>query len=694
MSGYAAAPGTRVLAIDDDPGMRRLLEHMLKAAGYQVEVAADGGEALAKIRALRPDLVVCDIQMPVLDGFQVLDAVRGEAATATLPFVLLTALTDREAVRRGMRLGADDFLSKPMRPLELVESISAALDKRRRMSGLVSGLALPAAEELRERYATKLEGGEPPLAEPDLAGMTGRRVTQTVLFSDIRGFTTMSEKLPVTEVAELLSQYLREACKPIVAERGRIMKIMGDGLMAIFGHDAPQDVAAHAAAGLRAGRRIVEAAQEFRRWIAGRFDLPGLPPFDVGVGIHTGEVLLFHLSVGGAGDLTAVGDTVNVASRLEAKSKELGWPVVASLDTIGHAGPGFEVGETRSIELPGRGARISVGRLLAPGAQSSPPASPRLSAGVRAVLHATAQSTAEAAKAALDQTLHAIVEGQLGEPAVQGDGEPVIHGYRVLSKIGEGGMSSVYLAEDQARHRQVVLKVLKGRRRDDDALWKRFFQECAILSAIDHEHVVRIYDQGFGEELAYIAMEHLGGGSLREVIDRGLSPRQALSLLSQAAGGLAAIHGRGIVHRDIKPANLMLRAAGVLVLTDFGVAKRLDVTESHTVHGEVLGTPYYLSPEQAQGGVVTPQSDLYSLGVIYHEMLTGRRPFAGETILEIISQHVAAPVPRLPAALAAHQHLIDGLLAKQPAERFADADALLEEIDAVWTREALRRSAA
>jgi class 3 adenylate cyclase/tRNA A-37 threonylcarbamoyl transferase component Bud32 len=582
-----------------------------------------------------------------------------------------------------MRLGADDFLSKPVRPLELVEAISAALDKRRRMSGLLSGLALPGAQELRERYAAKLEGGEPPRAEPDLAGMTGRRVTQTVLFSDIRGFTTMSEKLPVTEVAELLSQYLREACKPIVAERGRIMKIMGDGLMAIFGHDAPQDVAAHAAAGLRAGRRIVEAAQEFRRWIAGRFDLPGLPPFDVGVGIHTGEVMLFHLSVGGgSGDLTAVGDTVNVASRLEAKSKELGWPLVASLQTIQHAGAGFTVEETRELTLAGRGAPISVGRLLALGAQSSPPASPRLSAGVRAVLHATAQSTAEAAKAALDQTLHGI------------GAQPVIHGYRALSKIGEGGMSSVYLAEDQAHERQVVLKVLKGRRRDDDALWKRFFQECAILSAIDHEHVVRIYDQGFGEELAYIAMEHLGGGSLREVIDRGLSPRQALSLLSQAASGLAAIHRRGIVHRDIKPANLMLRAAGVLVLTDFGVAKRLDVTESHTVHGEVLGTPYYLSPEQAQSGVVTPQSDLYSLGVIYHEMLTGRRPFAGETILEIISQHVAAPVPRLPAALAGHQGLVDGLLAKQPAERFADADAVLEEIDAVWTREALRRSAA
>jgi serine/threonine protein kinase len=254
-------------------------------------------------------------------------------------------------------------------------------------------------------------------------------------------------------------------------------------------------------------------------------------------------------------------------------------------------------------------------------------------------------------------------------------------------------MSSVYLAEERARERKAVLKVLKRCRGDDDALWRRFFQECAMLSSIDHQHVVRIYDQGFGDELAYIAMEHLDGGSLRERIERGVSPRQALSLLSQAASGLAAIHRCGIVHRDIKPANLMLRASGTLVLTDFGVAKRLDVAESQTLHGEILGTPYYISPEQSQGGVVTPQTDLYSLGVIYHEMLTGRRPFSGETIVEILAQHVSAPLPRLPAALADHQDLLDGMLAKRTADRFESADALLEEIDALWTRQALRKSA-
>jgi len=684
----AIAAASRVLAVDDDPSMLSLVSHMLGRAGYHVETAAEGAEGLAKIRSRSPDLVVCDVQMPVMDGFQLLDSVRTEAATASLPFVLLTSLTDRDAVRRGMRLGADDFLSKPVQPKELIEAVAGALDKRRRMSALVSGRAMAEPHELRSRYEAKIEGGEPRVAEEaDLAAMTGRRVVQTVLFTDIRGFTSMSERLPVTDIAELLSRYLRAACVPILQERGRIMKIMGDGLMAVFGHESPEDERAHAAAAVRAGLRIVRVARDFRQWIAQRFDLQGLPPFDVGVGIHTGEVMLFTLSVGGSGDLTAVGDTVNVASRLEQKTKELGWPVVASLATLERAGPEFRIEERHEVELAGRGARITVGR-VARADEPTPTGIAALPPGIEAMLDESALLTAEAAKEALDSTLHAIGE-QMHAPQAA---DPTINGYRVLAKIGEGGMSSVFLAEEPARGRKVVLKVLKGRRGDDDGLWKRFFQECAIVSAIHHDHVVRIYDQGFGDELAYIAMEYLGGGSLRDVIDRGLSPRQALSLLSQAASGLAEIHRCGIVHRDIKPANLMLREASVLVLTDFGVAKRLDGSAGQTLHGEILGTPYYLSPEQADGGAITPRTDLYSLGVIFYEMLTGERPFAGGTILEILSQHMSAPIPRLPEALSEYQPLIDGMLAKSPDERFESAEAVLAEIDAVWTRRALREA--
>jgi class 3 adenylate cyclase/tRNA A-37 threonylcarbamoyl transferase component Bud32 len=685
--------GKRILAIDDDPSMLGLVSSLLGSAGFEVEVASGGDAGLRSIRQAAPDLIVCDVQMPGLDGFQVLDRVRRDAATAALPFVLLTGLNDRESVRRGMRLGADDFLFKPVQPGELIDAVNAVLDKRRRLSTLVSGQALPVEAELRKHYASRFEGSEPsgPPAV-DLAGMTGRRVTQTVLFTDIRGFTTMSERLPVADIAELLTCYMREACKPILQQRGRIMKIMGDGLMALLGHESPDDICRHAAAGLRAALQIVQVAQQFRHWMTSRFDSAILPPFDVGVGIHTGEVMLFQLSVGGSGDLTAVGDTVNVAARLEAKSKELGWPIVASQATLQYAGPGFNVAETREIEVAGRDARIVVGRLIP--TASVPVIAPQapLSFGIEAVLQESARSTAEAAKQALDGTLHAIGR-QVHAAEGTSEAEPVVRGYRVLAKIGQGGMSSVFLAEERAGGRKVVLKVLKGRRNDENGLWKRFFQECAILSSIQHEHVVRIYDQGFGDELAYIAMEYLSGGSLRELIARGLTPRQALSLLSQAASGLGEIHRRGIVHRDIKPANLMLRDEGVLVLTDFGVAKRLDNSASQTMQGEILGTPYYISPEQADDGEVTPASDFYSLGIIFFEMLTGQRPYAGTTILEILSQHVAAPVPRLPAELTEYQALVDRMLAKRSEARFRSAEALLAAIDDVWTHMALKKDA-
>jgi serine/threonine protein kinase len=248
----------------------------------------------------------------------------------------------------------------------------------------------------------------------------------------------------------------------------------------------------------------------------------------------------------------------------------------------------------------------------------------------------------------------------------------------------------VYLAERESDKQQVVLKILDATAGLDEVLLQRFVQEFDIISSIHHPNVVKIYDRGFSDRHAYIAMEYFPDGSLVDVIARGLTGRQALSLLAQAASALREVHSRGVIHRDIKPGNLMARADGSIVLADFGIAKRLDDPRNRTKHGELYGTPYYVSPEQIEGNPATAQSDIYSLGIIFHEMLTGQRPFEAESVSGLIALHVSAPRPRLPEALAEYQTILDRMIAVDPRSRYRNAEELIEGIDQAWTSQALR----
>ena len=275
------------------------------------------------------------------------------------------------------------------------------------------------------------------------------------------------------------------------------------------------------------------------------------------------------------------------------------------------------------------------------------------------------------------------VYGLMPSPYADGNNpgsNPAVPGFTTLARIGEGGQAQVYLAERDYDGLRVALKVLDRRLKHDKVFLERFVREYKLLSRLEIEHVARIYDQGFAGEQPYIAMEYLPSGTLATRIREGLTPRAALRITAQVARALDAIHARGIVHRDMKPANILFRSDGRPVIVDFGLAKDLAIDSTLTGQQRLLATPRYMSPEQCLGRPVDARSDIYSLGCILWEMLTGKRIYETSGPADLMRMHVQAPVPQLPEQLRAHQRLLDRMLAKEPQDRFQSASDLCGSI--------------
>lgn len=257
---------------------------------------------------------------------------------------------------------------------------------------------------------------------------------------------------------------------------------------------------------------------------------------------------------------------------------------------------------------------------------------------------------------------------------------PLIKGYRFIKRLSASEHSAVYLARKESVDADMVLKVLRQVPDVSDGLgaFDRFLQEYEMIAELDHPNIVKIYDLGVSDDHAHIAMEYVPGGDLRQRIDHGILPATALDFTRQIASALAKLHSLGILHRDLKPGNIMVREDNTLALIDFGLAKRMRLENEITGHGEIFGTPYYMSPEQGHAENVDQRSDIYALGVIFYEMLTGRKPFVGSDAMSIIVKHTKAPVPVLPHRLSQHQALLNLLLAKRPEDRLQSANEVLE----------------
>ncbi|ARB28437.1 protein kinase [Pseudomonas tolaasii] len=256
-----------------------------------------------------------------------------------------------------------------------------------------------------------------------------------------------------------------------------------------------------------------------------------------------------------------------------------------------------------------------------------------------------------------------------------------IPGYDIEGEIGEGAMASVYLATQRSLERKVALKVMAAALAADPSFCERFLREGKTLARLSHPHTVTIHDIGNVGELYYMAMEYLPNGTLKERIAAGLTPEQGLAYIRQIASALGYAHAQGLVHRDVKPANILFRADGTAVLSDFGIAKSLDDRTQFTQAGFAVGTPSYMSPEQARGQEIDGRADLYALGVVLYEILVGKLPYNGTDALSTALAHLTEPLPELPVHHGRYQDVLRKLLAKDPAERFPDAAALLRALD-------------
>jgi serine/threonine-protein kinase PpkA len=489
----------------------------------------------------------------------------------------------------------------------------------------------------------------------------------TVVYARLHHFSTICGSLAPDQLTSFLNDARRVLSEPILRLGGDIAQRRPDSVLAVFSNEPDARKPDHAQRALHAAILAVYETVQLAGRIASGFQGARVPALTLAVGVNVGEAGIGQRGARGSGMVRVYGEAAEIARLLEVTATDLRWSIAASERTIVAAAGRVERGRIGSVAPPDD-SFVDIGEVTGLRPRKGSTTSPEMYEALR-------ESLAQNARAW--EPPH-----DMSQPGVAGVAAPhklLIEGYRIVRQIGAGGMATVFLAQPQEGPLQVIKMMRIDASAEDDVL-QRFIQEFALLAQVDHPNVARILRQDFSAGQAYIVMEYFPGGDLRARIGAGLSCEQAMDYVKQTARGLAAIHAQGIVHRDLKPDNLMLRHDGSLALADFGIAKQVSMLMMDTGHGDIVGTPSYLSPEQARGEAVDARCDLYSLGVLMYELLTGRRPYSAPSAEAMLDLHIHAHVPTLPNEVKHLQPVLSRLMAKDREQRYASAQALLDDL--------------
>jgi CheY-like chemotaxis protein len=363
-----------IVLMEDDAATRTLVATVLKKDGHEVLAAENGVQGLSLVEESRPALIISDVQMPQMTGFQMLGILRQSPALASIPVILLTSLQERAHMRIGMTTGADDYITKPFKPMELREAVSAQLNKVQMQASLqasaIHAAVNAALEEQRDELARRYEQRlATELSERWPTGQGGaideRFDTATVLFVDIPHYAGVAERLSALELTELIKKFYGNANDTAHLFGARYMQFIGEGLLAVFTDDTNTDTVNHALRGVRTALGLVESSRGIRAYLEQQYPGRQLPPFTVNVAVNSGPVTLTQLEdpLHGGTQTLPVGDVVSATMSLQKEAARLGWPIAASVTTLRAVTGAVQTGPRALLELPGRSQPIDAAEL-------------------------------------------------------------------------------------------------------------------------------------------------------------------------------------------------------------------------------------------------------------------------------------------------------------------------------------------